>query len=96
MEEIATWIQEELEPCKLKLNPCASKAFTLALPLIFILFLQVVDARAGPGFKLTKPKKVKNIDGKKKSKLKKLHKFKRQSRSTFCFVFCSYDERLYV
>ncbi|KAI5101334.1 family with sequence similarity 60, member A isoform 2 [Silurus meridionalis] len=39
----------------------------------------VVDARAGPGFKLTKPKKVKNIDGKKKSKLKKLHKFKRQN-----------------
>lgn len=39
----------------------------------------MVDARAGPGFKLTKPKKVKNMDGKKKSKLKKLHKFKRQS-----------------
>uniref|UniRef100_A0A9J7YP28 Sinhcafl antisense lncRNA n=1 Tax=Cyprinus carpio carpio TaxID=630221 RepID=A0A9J7YP28_CYPCA len=39
----------------------------------------VVDARAGPGFKLTKPKKVKNSDGKKKSKLKKLHKFKRQN-----------------
>lgn len=41
---------------------------------------QVVDARAGPGFKVTKPKKVKNSDGKKKSKLKKLHKFKRQSK----------------
>ncbi|XP_052002749.1 SIN3-HDAC complex associated factor, like isoform X2 [Xyrauchen texanus] len=27
----------------------------------------VVDARAGPGFKLTKPKKVKNIEGKKKN-----------------------------
>ena len=39
----------------------------------------VVDARAGPGFKLTKPKKMKNSDGKRKSKLKKLHKFKRQS-----------------
>lgn len=46
---------------------------------------QVVDARAGPGFKLTKPKKIKNSDGKKKSKLKKLHKFKRQSRLQFCF-----------
>lgn len=42
-------------------------------------FYKVVDARAGPGFKLTKPKKVKNIDGKKKNKLKKLQKFKRQS-----------------
>ncbi|XP_013882197.1 SIN3-HDAC complex associated factor, like [Austrofundulus limnaeus] len=41
----------------------------------------VVDARAGPGFKVTKPKKVKNGDGKKKSKLKKLHKFKRQTDS---------------
>ena len=41
---------------------------------------QVVDARAGPGFKMTKPKKMKNIDGKKKSKLKKLHKLKRQSK----------------
>uniref|UniRef100_A0A3B4FP02 Protein FAM60A-like n=1 Tax=Pundamilia nyererei TaxID=303518 RepID=A0A3B4FP02_9CICH len=39
----------------------------------------VVDARAGPGFKVTKPKKIKNGDGKKKSKLKKLHKFKRQN-----------------
>ncbi|KAG9331814.1 hypothetical protein JZ751_016968 [Albula glossodonta] len=39
----------------------------------------VVDARAGPGFKLTKPKKVKSSDGKKKSKLKKLHKLKRQN-----------------
>uniref|UniRef100_A0A3B5LS76 Sinhcafl antisense lncRNA n=1 Tax=Xiphophorus couchianus TaxID=32473 RepID=A0A3B5LS76_9TELE len=39
----------------------------------------VVDARAGPGFKVTKPKKIKNSDGKKKSKLKKLHKFKRQN-----------------
>ncbi|CAF99644.1 unnamed protein product, partial [Tetraodon nigroviridis] len=39
---------------------------------------QVVDARAGPGFKVTKPKKVKNSDGKKKSKLKRLHKLKRQ------------------
>uniref|UniRef100_A0A3Q4H393 Sinhcafl antisense lncRNA n=1 Tax=Neolamprologus brichardi TaxID=32507 RepID=A0A3Q4H393_NEOBR len=28
----------------------------------------VVDARAGPGFKVTKPKKIKNGDGKKKSK----------------------------
>lgn len=45
----------------------------------------MVDARAGPGFKLTKPKKVKNIDGKKKSKLKKLHKFKRQSESRVWF-----------
>lgn len=42
---------------------------------------QVVDARAGPGFKMTKPKKIKNGDGKKKSKLKKLHKLRRQSRS---------------
>lgn len=41
---------------------------------------QVVDARAGPGFKVTKPKKTKNSDGKKKSKLKKLHKLKRQSK----------------
>lgn len=41
---------------------------------------QVVDARAGPGFKVTKPKKMKNSDGKKKSKLKKLHKLKRQSK----------------
>ncbi|XP_041132491.1 SIN3-HDAC complex-associated factor-like [Polyodon spathula] len=40
----------------------------------------VVDARAGPGFKLTKPKKMKSCDGKKmKSKLKKLHKLKRQN-----------------
>lgn len=39
---------------------------------------QVVDARAGPGFKVTKPKKIKNSDGKKKSKLKRLHKLKRQ------------------
>uniref|UniRef100_A0A3B4XDS4 Sinhcafl antisense lncRNA n=1 Tax=Seriola lalandi dorsalis TaxID=1841481 RepID=A0A3B4XDS4_SERLL len=39
----------------------------------------VVDARAGPGFKVTKPKKIKNSDGKKKSKLKKLHKLKRQN-----------------
>uniref|UniRef100_A0AAV2LN63 Signal peptide, CUB and EGF-like domain-containing protein 2 n=1 Tax=Knipowitschia caucasica TaxID=637954 RepID=A0AAV2LN63_KNICA len=39
----------------------------------------VVDARAGPGFKMTKPKKMKNSDGKKKSKLKKLHKLKRQN-----------------
>ncbi|KAJ8396723.1 hypothetical protein AAFF_G00015610 [Aldrovandia affinis] len=39
----------------------------------------VVDARAGPGFKMTKPKKVKSSDGKKKSKLKRLHKFKRQN-----------------
>lgn len=43
---------------------------------------QVVDARAGPGFKVTKPKKIKNSDGKKKSKLKKLHKLKRQSKLT--------------
>lgn len=41
---------------------------------------QVVDARAGPGFKVTKPKKSKNSDGKKKSKLKKLYKLKRQSK----------------
>lgn len=41
---------------------------------------QVVDARAGPGLKMTKPKKIKNSDGKKKSKLKKLHKLKRQSK----------------
>lgn len=39
----------------------------------------VVDARAGPGFKVTKPKKIKNSDGKKKSKLKRLHKLKRQN-----------------
>ncbi|MBN3288986.1 SHCAF factor, partial [Polypterus senegalus] len=39
----------------------------------------VVDARAGPGFKLTKPKKIKIVDGKKKSKLAKLHKLKRQN-----------------
>ena len=38
----------------------------------------MVDARAGPGFKVTKPKKIKNSDGKKKSKLKRLHKLKRQ------------------
>lgn len=48
---------------------------------------KVVDARAGPGFKLTKPKKVKNSDGKKKSKLKKLHKFKRQSELFFYLFF---------
>ncbi|XP_075965886.1 SIN3-HDAC complex associated factor, like isoform X3 [Anarhichas minor] len=41
----------------------------------------VVDARAGPGFKMTKPKKIKNGDGKRKSKLKKLHKLKRQTDS---------------
>ncbi|XP_072769459.1 LOW QUALITY PROTEIN: SIN3-HDAC complex associated factor, like [Nerophis lumbriciformis] len=41
----------------------------------------VVDARAGPGFKVTKPKKIKNGDGKKKSKLKRLHKLKRQTDS---------------
>lgn len=41
----------------------------------------VVDARAGPGFKVTKPKKIKNSDGKKKSKLKRLHKLKRQTDS---------------
>lgn len=57
------------------------KMLALFFIFIFIHFLKVVDARAGPGFKLTKPKKVKNIDGKKKSKLKKLHKFKRQSES---------------
>lgn len=51
----------------------------LALELRFVLHLnQVVDARAGPGFKVTKPKKIKNSDGKKKSKLKRLHKLKRQ------------------
>ncbi|KAK0140235.1 SIN3-HDAC complex-associated factor [Merluccius polli] len=44
-----------------------------------LVIIQVVDARAGPGFKLTKPKKMKNGDGKRKSKLKKLHKFKRQN-----------------
>nr|XP_023680234.1 SIN3-HDAC complex-associated factor-like [Paramormyrops kingsleyae]XP_023680235.1 SIN3-HDAC complex-associated factor-like [Paramormyrops kingsleyae]XP_023680237.1 SIN3-HDAC complex-associated factor-like [Paramormyrops kingsleyae] len=38
----------------------------------------VVDARAGPGFKLTKPKKVKGSDGK-KSKLGQLHKLKRRN-----------------
>ncbi|KAL4613511.1 protein FAM60A-like isoform X1 [Arapaima gigas] len=38
----------------------------------------VVDARAGPGFKLTKPKKLKNSE-KQKNKLKRLHSFKRQS-----------------
>lgn len=48
---------------------------------------QVVDARAGPGFKLTKPKKIKNSDGKRKSKLKRLHKFKRQSKFTCPFHF---------
>uniref|UniRef100_A0A8C2CMN9 SIN3-HDAC complex associated factor, like n=1 Tax=Cyprinus carpio TaxID=7962 RepID=A0A8C2CMN9_CYPCA len=54
---------------------------TAIVRIIFYLFFppKVVDARAGPGFKLTKPKKVKNSDGKKKSKLKKLHKFKRQN-----------------
>ncbi|XP_034739509.1 SIN3-HDAC complex associated factor, like isoform X1 [Etheostoma cragini] len=41
----------------------------------------VVDARAGPGFKMTKPKKTKNSDGKKKSKLKKIHLLKRQTDS---------------
>lgn len=46
----------------------------------FFCLTQVVDARAGPGFKVTKPKKMKNSDGKKKSKLKKLHKLKRQSK----------------
>lgn len=67
----------------------------------------MVDARAGPGFKLTKPKKVKNMDGKKKSKLKKLHKFKRQSELSSliplfvggvgvdngCNVECAYHHR---
>ncbi|KAJ8340188.1 hypothetical protein SKAU_G00348210 [Synaphobranchus kaupii] len=41
----------------------------------------VVDARAGPGFKLTKPKRVKRSDLKKKSKLRRLHKLKRQTDS---------------
>ncbi|KAJ8271495.1 hypothetical protein COCON_G00103540 [Conger conger] len=41
----------------------------------------VVDARAGPGFKLTKPKTVKRGDMKKKSKLRRLHKLKRQTDS---------------
>lgn len=54
-----------------------------------IFSFKVVDARAGPGFKLTKPKKVKNIDGKKKSKLKKLHKFKRQSELPLTLFRCS-------
>ena len=45
-----------------------------------LFIIQVVDARAGPGFKLTKPKKMKTGDVKRKSKLKKLHKFKRQSK----------------
>lgn len=44
----------------------------------------MVDARAGPGFKLTKPKKEKSREAKKKSKLKRLHKFKRQSELQFC------------
>lgn len=48
--------------------------------MFFFCLTQVVDARAGPGFKVTKPKKMKNSDGKKKSKLKKLHKLKRQSK----------------
>ncbi|XP_034046852.1 SIN3-HDAC complex associated factor, like isoform X2 [Thalassophryne amazonica] len=39
----------------------------------------VVDARAGPGFKVTKPKKIKSSDGKKKIKIKKLHKMNRQN-----------------
>jgi len=47
---------------------------------MLLVIIQVVDARAGPGFKLTKPKKMKMTgDGKRKSKLKTLHKFKRQS-----------------
>ncbi len=49
----------------------------------------MVDARAGPGFKLTKPKKVKNIDAKKKSKLKHLHKFKRQSEFFLKHCVCT-------
>lgn len=53
---------------------------------------QVVDARAGPGFKVTKPKKIKNSDGKKKSKLKRLHKLKRQgwlfNKAAFQILTC--------
>lgn len=57
--------------------------------ILYLLYPKVVDARAGPGFKLTKPKKGKNIDGKKKSKLKNLHKFKRQSEFFLKHCVCT-------
>lgn len=87
VEEVTEWFQEELESCKRCLITVARIIFVLLPCCSFKLtqcFLpdptQVVDARAGPGFKVTKPKKIKNSDGKKKSKLKKLHKLKRQSK----------------
>lgn len=61
------------------LLPCCS-FLNYLFKMFFFCLTQVVDARAGPGFKVTKPKKMKNSDGKKKSKLKKLHKLKRQSK----------------
>lgn len=77
VEEVAQWFQEELEPCKRCLG--TARGVSAGLQTDFGLLLnQVVDARAGPGFKVTKPKKIKNSDGKKKSKLKRLHKLKRQ------------------
>lgn len=89
VEEVTERFQEELESCKWCLITAARIIFVLLPCCSFKLtqcFLpdltQVVDARAGPGFKVTKPKKIKNSDGKKKSKLKKLHKLKRQSKFT--------------
>lgn len=83
VEEVASWLQEELESCKRRL-PLVHQMMSGYEPSPYLTLAwfayQVVDARAGPGFKVTKPKKIKNSDGKRKSKLKKLHKFKRQSK----------------
>lgn len=84
VEKAASWLQKKLEPCKLYPligTVSAYLSHSMDCWLVVSNLIQVVDARAGPGFKVTKPKKIKNGDGKKKSKLKKLHKFKRQSES---------------
>ncbi|XP_063053739.1 SIN3-HDAC complex associated factor, like [Engraulis encrasicolus] len=39
----------------------------------------VVDARAGPGYKPPKPKKIKSVEGKAKARLKRLHQLGRQN-----------------
>lgn len=80
VEEVAQWFKEELEPCKWCSGGTRDCCFATVGAWIDIppALIQVVDARAGPGFKVTKPKKIKNSDGKKKSKLKRLHKLKRQ------------------
>lgn len=41
---------------------------------------QVVDARAGPGYKPPKPKKIKSAEGKAKARMKRLHQLGRQSK----------------